>query len=40
MAGTNEDDGMLSNVRNAGSRLLHGEGDLIDKELLIRGWSR
>ena len=40
MAGTNGDDGMSSNVHNAGSRLLHGEGDLIDRELLIGDWSR
>ena len=40
MARTNGDDGMSSNVHNVGSRLLHGEGDIIDRELLIRGWSR
>ena len=36
MARTNEDDEMLS---NAGSRLLRGEGDLIDQGLLREVWS-
>ena len=40
MAGTNGEDDMLSNARNAGSRTLHGEGGLIDHGLLTREWSR
>ena len=35
MAGINEEDDMLSNARNAGSRPLRGEGDLNDQGLLI-----
>ena len=27
-------------MRSAESRLLHGEGDLIDQGLLVGGWSR
>ena len=40
MAGTNGDDDMSSNARNAESRLPHGEGDLINQGLLIGGWSQ
>ena len=38
--GINGKDDMLSNARNAGSRPLHGERDLIDRGLLTSGWSR
>ena len=38
--GTIGKDDILSNARNAGSRPLRGEGDLIDRGLLTRGWSR
>ena len=31
---------MSSNAYNTKSRLLRGEGDLINRGLLIRGWSR
>ena len=31
---------MSSNAHNTGSRLLRREGDLINRGLLKRGWSR
>ena len=40
MAGTNRDDDMSSNVRNARSRLLRGKGDIIDRGLLAGGYPR
>ena len=40
MAGTNGEDDISSHTRNAGSRLLRGEGVLFMRFLLIRGWSR
>ena len=40
MVGTNLKVDMSSNVRNTGSRLLLGEGDLTGLELLTGVWSR
>ena len=37
MVGTNKDDGISSNARNAGSKFLRGDGVRISRRLLIEG---
>ena len=40
MVGITGDDDMSSSERNAGFRLLRGEGDLFNRGLLTKGWLR